>query len=245
MGIRIAYMGKLRDPKQIGKLEEDISGMCKEMGWTVSTTEELLAEEQTSFQSLRGLILQTSPQCDWLHLTIDPEGRFVNHSFWELAQDYAKRRHLMEMVRENQRQLYALLGEKPQTEFSLDNAAAQNGMWATIPDLSNINIDDGVGYNWINTHPGGVAGHIAVCRVLSYVKEHYAPALEIMDNSGYFNNHKLEELEIKMGEVDFMRERVLRAFKKTISEAPGGECDLREMLAKLNQCLGKDRDMLH
>lgn len=250
MGVTIAYTGKLSDPAAVSRLTEDMSRLCSDMGWPVRDVQSVVLESalvKPTSTNLRGISVQTHPHCEWLHLHVAPDGRLVNHFYWSMLQDTEHAARIMESLRENERAVSAMIGKCSATSTTRPGRSAGNSVHLHKVDLTpkELDLNAGAEYNWVKTQYGGVNAHVAVCRVLAHVKDRYAPELQVKDDSGYFDHGRLEQLEHALAEVDYLRARVMNAFGKIANQSQTHHGNVGELLEKLEQLLGADRDMLH
>ena len=117
-----------------------------------------------------------------------------------------------------------------------------------VPDLaasfSPAYIEEGRRYNWTKTQFAGPDVHIAVCALLRYVKERYAPDLWVEDESGYFETGDREDLEGRLAHVD----RILSIATQAVEgAAKGGKPleSLSDLVDRLNEELASANEKLH
>jgi hypothetical protein len=251
MGISIAYQGKLRDPGLVPALVADLKSKAESAGWLFKTMDELVAEGRVSCTGLEGITLYPHPECEPLQFHFDREGVFTNHHYYMLLGDSEK----ASMFRDGFARSAALTRELAQ---GARKKAARKGrskgdggqpqISASILDISMALdpefIKQGCRYNWTKTQFAGPKVHAAVCAILRYVKEIYAPELEIKDDSGYFVHGDEERLEAEMGYQDRIMSLAVEAIQDAAASSKG-PMTLDKFVERINEELAGAKDKLH
>ena len=110
-----------------------------------------------------------------------------------------------------------------------------------VPDRSFF--EEGFRYNWTKTQFAGAKVHIAVCAILRYVKQRYAPELEIDDDSGYFDDGDYEKLETQLAHVDYLNSLASQAVKAAASSKSSMTLDT--FVDRINEELAQAKNKLH
>ncbi len=249
MGIKITYRGSLRDPDLVDALVADLQGLAQRMGWQAWTYEELVEKGEAEPSGLRGVTLKLHPRCELLHLHVDEAGLLVNHFYHAMVHDKARFKQVFDMLRENQRQLEELgfLGSQPAPKGA-EAARGQNmeaGPKVFSPDLTALDLGEGLRYNWITTQSGGVEAHVAACETLDHVKTCYAPDLEVEDDAGYFEHRDLERLQVRLAEIDFVIDRFNAAAGRLAEERTPELTTVVELIDKLMEYFDEARQKPH
>jgi hypothetical protein len=223
MGITIAYQGKLSDPGRLDEMVRDVQAFAEHMSWRTWTVAELV--EQGHFQNtdLRGITVSVDPKCEAVHFHVDDQGRFVNHSYYSYIHDAKQREMLVEAMQH-------MVGFLPAS-------TKKPG-----PEL-NAFLAEGLTYNWTKTQHGGPAAHVQVCTLIRFVRERFAPDLQVTDDTGYFEHGRLEELSSQMGYIDQALHFAQRAMERISQE--GGSSDIPGLIDKLQRYMNEERDRLH
>jgi hypothetical protein len=223
MGITIAYRGKLSDPGRVDEMVHEVQAFASHMGWRTWTVAELVAEGHIKGTALRGITVSVDPECEAVHFHIDDQGRFVNHSYYAYAHDAEARAMFVE---------------------AMQNMAAFMPASAGLPGTGlDAFLAEGVTYNWTKTQHGGPAAHVQACTVIRFVRDRFAPELEVTDDTGYFEHGRLEELEAQMAQIDQALHLARRAVERISQE--GGSSDLQGLIERLQHYMDEERDMLH
>lgn len=250
MGISIAYKGKLRDPSVVPELIEDLTSRAKSIGWMCKTMKEMLAEGRVKLPGLEGITLYPHRECEPLHLHFDEEGTFTNHTYHSLLHDTEMARMVREALAESASLIHELKQSELEETASKGRARQGSGpLHATIgiPGMPAVPGTDffkkGSRYNWTKTQFAGPEVHIAVCAMLKYVKQRYAPDLEIKDDSGYFLDGDAEKLAAQMGYVDRILSVTSQAAEAVVSK--GGVSSLGSFVERLNEEIAEINSKLH
>jgi hypothetical protein len=234
MGVIVAYEGSLEDASRMPELVERIRNACRSLGWQCQDVHELGGSE--ACRALSGVSLCVHPRCDWLHLHVEPDGRFVNLFYWELANDRQCAERFFGMLRENQRQI---------EELGMAGKAAPRSKKRSVEvvqlDPEAIDVDAGIGYNFVKTQHGGAMAHVAVCSVLRWVKEEYAPNLQVSDDSEYFESGDLARLERELAAVD----AVIAALSRGLGHDAGEVGSIDDLVERIESVLADLRGHLH
>lgn len=246
MGICIAYMGKLRDPALVPALVSDLTAKAKAAGWMSKTMMELVAERLVKCSGLEGITLYPHRECEPLHFHFDPEGTFTNHTYHTLLTDTK----MADMMREALAESMALTrGAREKTARGrAKGGGSAPGISISIPDLPEAPgvefFKEGSRYNWTKTQFAGPKVHVAVCAILRYVKQRYAPELDIKDDSGYFVDGDYEKLEGELAYVDRITSLASQAIV-TAAASSTGSMSLDAFVDRINEELAEARDKLH
>jgi hypothetical protein len=224
MGITIGYIGQLADPGRVDEMVREIQGFAAymETGWKTWTAAELVAQARIKDTGLRGIRVEVHPRCEELDFLVDDAGRFVNHRYHACVHDLEAR---------------AMFVLAMQHTIGLLPASVQR----PGPELDAF-LDEGVTYNWADTQGAGPAGHVQACNLVRFVRDRFAPELQVMDSSGYFDHGRMDQLEGQMGEIDRTIHLMHRAADRICEE---DVTSLDDLLAKLQRFMNEDREMLH
>lgn len=195
MGVSISYKGYMAQPDSIDEMVRDLQAMAERMEWRTWTMDELTQSGHVQTPDLRGITIAVHPKCEPVHLHIDSAGQFVNHRYYTLANDEAARAEFCELMSSGR--LPQAVGDEsaPAPSPASDDGAAKDLFFGTL-------IHEGMSHNWSKTQFGGVEAHIQTCALLRHVRDHYAPALEVTDDTGFFKHGRREALEQDMGYID-------------------------------------------
>ena len=246
MGITIAYSGKLADPKLVGKFVEDMTEKAKKAGWQFISMEELVAEGRVKSKDLRGITLFPHPECEWLSFHLDAEGVFVNHFYHSMLTNAEHLAMVTEALRESMSLMRVELPAKKSKAKAKGAGSKAKAKPApdVPPSISPKFIEEGRRYNWTKTQFAGADVHIAVCALLRYIKQRYAPDLQIDDDSGYFETGDWEKLEGQLAQV----ERVISITKEAFEGAARSgksPTSLSGFVDLLNEELASANEKLH
>lgn len=224
MGITIGYIGQLADLGRVDEMVREIQAFAAhmDMGWKTWTAGQLVAQERIKDTGLRGIRVDIHPRCEELSFLVDDAGRFVNHSYHACVHDLESR---------------AMLVLAMQHTIGLLPASTRR----PGPELDAF-LAEGVTYNWAQTQGGGPAAHVQACNLLRFVRDRFAPDLQVMDSSGYFEHGRMDQLEVHMGEIDRTMHLMRRAADRACEE---GVTSLDDLLAKLQRFMNEGRDLLH
>lgn len=242
MGITIAYWGKLRDPSVVPELAADLTARAQSVGWLCKTMKEMIAEGRVKAPGLEGVSLYPHPESEPLHFHFDQEGTFTNHTYHAVLNDAEVARMMLEALAESAAITRGMKHYAPKE-------GADGGLRVTIgvpgvpanPDMSFFK--EGSRYNWTKTQWAGPKVHIAVCAMLRYVRERYAPELVIKDDSGYFESGDEGKLASQMAYVERLVSVTTQAVEAMASE--GGVHSLDTFVERLNEELAESRSKLH
>ncbi len=223
MGITIAYQGQLSDPGRVDEMVREIQAFAGHMNWRTWTVAEMVAQGHIKDTDLRGITVSVDPKCEAVHFHLDGQGRFVNHSYYSYIHNAEEREMFFEAM-QNMVGFMPASTKKPGPE--LDTFLAE-----------------GVTYNWTKTQHGGPAAHVQACTLIRFVRERFAPELEVTDDTGYFEHGRLEELTAQMGQIEQAIHLVQRAAERISQE--GGVSDVPALIEKLQHYMDEERDMLH
>lgn len=248
MGICIAYKGKLRELGRISDFIGDLKARAEAVGWPCKTMNELIAEQIVQCAGLEGITLYPHRACEPLHFHFDREGTFVNHFYYTLLVDPKHAAMVREALAESMALTERLMGGSQKKARRRGRAnPGDGGLHVSVPDLAESSGNDffegGLSYNWTKTQFAGAKVHVAVCAILRYVQQRYAPALEINDDSGYFVDGDYEKLETALAHVDYINSITSRAV--TAVAASGAPMTLDAFVDRLNAELAEAKNKLH
>lgn len=216
----------------------DVRAFADHMGWRTWTFEELVALGHAKDTGLRGVTVSVHPECESVHFHVDDSGRFINHGYHAYLHDPEQRQMFIEMMQENaQFMRTGMVGERPEPIAS----------FASLDDF----LAKGSTYNWSKTQFAGPAAHIQVCALLRFVRDRFAPELEIKDDTGYFEHGRLEVLTGQMAQIEQMIHLFQRAADRISSEGGAsdmaglGASDMAGLIEKLERYVNEERKMLH
>lgn len=232
MGVTIAYQGRLHDPAAVPELVRDLQATAKAAGWLCKTMEELVSEGRVACSGLRGITLYPHRECEPLHFHFDAAGHFTNHMYFTLLHDAERAAEFMAAVAESS----ALVRESERRRGIPEPVLPPRD--PAEPSF----FERGSRHVWTKTQFAGAQVHIAVCEVLRYVKERYAPELQVKDDTGYFETGDLGELEGQLALVDRLVGVTRRSVEAT---ARSGPVTLEGLLTRLNVDLARAKDELH
>lgn len=251
MGISVAYKGTLRDPLLVPELVRDLEAKAKAAGWLCKTMKELVAEGLVSCSGLAGITLYPHRECEPLHFHFDRDGTFINHTYYALLTDtkMAKmmREALMEsmaLTRELTRGSEKKAGRRSRAQGSDEGLRVSIGV-PGMPEAPGMAFfREGSRYNWTKTQCGDPKVHVAVCAILRYVKQRYAPELDVKDDSGYFVDEDYEKLEAQLAYVDRITALASQAIEAATAET-GGPMTLDAFVDRINEELAEAKNKLH
>jgi hypothetical protein len=249
MGISIAYRGKLRDPGSVPALIDDLTAKARSVGWMCKTMKEMLAEGRVRCPGLEGVTLYPHRECEPLHFHFDEEGTFTNHTYYSVLHDPNMARMMREAMAESAALVQGIKGarKKEAGQGRAHEGGGGQSIRVGIPDMpaapGNDFFLEGSRYNWTKTQFAGPKVHIAVCAMLRYVKQRYAPDLEIKDDSGYFLDGDEAKLAVQMSYID----RLVMVTSKSVEAiaSSGGAMTLDEFVDRLNEELADPKSKLH
>ncbi|WP_428265575.1 hypothetical protein [Haliangium sp.] len=181
----------MADPSQVDEMVREVRGFAAHMGWRAWTVAELVELGQIApIEGLRGVTVEVAVGCEPVDLHVSEEGQFVNHVFYRYVRDIEARRAYFATLRAGM----IARGEDPD-QAGLD------------PDAPGSVLFKGAAYNWTKTQNGGAEAHIQVCTLLGFVRDRFAPELEVIDETGYFDSGDLAAVERQMATVSrYVRE---------------------------------------
>jgi len=251
MGICIAYTGKLREPALVAEFVRDLEARAEAVGWPHKTMSELVAEKLVTSPGLEGITLYPHRACEPLHFHFDQEGTFVNHSNYAFLQDTEMGRMMRQALAESialTRQLTQ--GSQNKAGRRGRGNAGDSGLQVSIgipglPDApGEAFFKEGARYNFTKTQFAGAKVHVAVCAILRYVKQRYAPELEIKDDSGYFVDGDYEKLETQLAHVDYLTSITSQAVEAAAAST-AGPMTLDAFVDRINKELAEAKNKLH
>jgi hypothetical protein len=244
MGICIAYLGKLRSPDLVPELIADLRARAEAAGWGYMEMEELVREGRVSCEGLQGLSLFPHRECEPLRLHFDEEGVFVNHAYQSMRQPGSKMGQMMRDALVESASLSRKLAA--QAKDDAPKGAGPSVSVVALPEDfgSSKFVEEGRRYNWTKTQFAGPDVHIAVCAVLRHVKERYAPDLEIVDDTGYFDHGDRDKLCGQMGVVERLVGLAGAAFQ-SVAGSKTPPTSMGDLLGRVNEELASAKDKLH
>jgi hypothetical protein len=251
MGICIAYSGKLRDPTLVPALVSDLKAKAEAVGWPCKTMTELIAEELVVCAGLEGITLYPHRECEPVHFHFDQEGTFVNHSYYRLLTDKEHADMIRQALAESAAFMLGVTEESEKKAGGRRKAKAGGGeLQASIgvPGMEEVPgeafFEEGLRYNWTKTQFAGAKVHVAVCVILNYVKQRYAPELEIKDDSGYWDDHDYKKLETQLAYVDYLTSVTSQAVEAAAASGKG-PMTLDAFVDRINEELAEAKNKLH
>jgi hypothetical protein len=250
MGISIAYKGKLRDTTLVPELVTDLTTRAKSAGWLSKSMPELVTEGRVTCDGLEGITLYPHRECEPLHFHVDRDGTFVNHTYYSLLTDTKK----ADMIREALAQSMALTRGLTRSARKKAARAPARGAGAVphvsigapgLPEAPGVDFfKEGSLYNWTKTQFAGPKVHVAVCAILRYVKERYAPDLDVKDDSGYFAEGDYEKLEAQLAYADRITSLTSEAIQAAAASSKG-PMTLDAFVDRINEELAEAKNKLH
>ncbi|KYF68234.1 hypothetical protein BE11_12135 [Sorangium cellulosum] len=240
MGISIAYSGKLRDPALVPELVGDLAAKAESAGWLSKTMKELVAEKRVTCSGLEGITLYPHRECEPLHFHFDEEGTFINHYYHALLSNT----EMADMMRQALAESAALTRNLARSAQSAPGSGGPRIAVPALPEAPGAEFfKQGSRYNWTKTQFAGPKVHVAVCTILRYVKERYAPDLEVKDDSGYFASGDYEKLEAELAYV----ERLAAITTDAVQAAASGKgpMTLDAFVNRINEELAEAKNKLH
>lgn len=240
MGISIGYKGRLSDPAVLPELISDLKSKARAAGWLCKTMDELMAEGRVTCSGLQGITVYPHSECEPVHLHVDAEGTFVNHTYFALLSDPKKAAMFVEALAES-----AALTQQ------VSQKAAKKEEVRGGPRVDVVQLPTGAGlaffkegsrYNWTKTQFAGPKVHVAVCDILRHVKDRYAPDLLVTDESRYFETGDYAKLEADLAYVDRLADLTKKAFEAAASKGP---TTLDALLDQVNDDLAESKKKLH
>lgn len=233
MGVKISFQGQLSDLGRIDEMVDEIHTFAEHMKWQNWTMPELLEQGHVKDMGpearLRGISVSVDPHSEEVHFHVDAQGRFVNHRYHQLLHSDEERREFVLMMRASSRLLRPdPTAEPPETS---EHSPALLAFFRK-----------GLLYNWVTTQHGGPAAHVQVCSLIRFVRDRFAPALQVKDDTGYFEHGRLEAVEREMGQVDQTIRFMRRAVNRINDE--GSVFDLQELLGKLQRYMHEESKMM-
>lgn len=252
MGVCIAYRGKLSSPSLIPELIADLRARAKAAGWPYHEMPELVANGRVSCPGLTGLSVYPHPECEPVRFHFDAEGVFVNHVYQAMLTPGSKAARAMAEAMSSM--IFATPAAAPKKGSKKGAKGPKKGGESTGPKLvvptlppdfgSPSFIDEGRRYNWTKTQFAGPDVHIAVCELLRSVKERYAPDLEILDDSGYYETGDRDKLLGALAYTDRILAATQSAFE-AVTTSKRAPKTLDGIIDRVNDELAKERDKMH
>ncbi len=231
MGVCISYKGRIADPSRIDELIRQTQAFAEHMGWKTWTVPEMFDEGHIKrVEGLRGITVQISPQCEALHLHFDSEGRFVNHFYYVCVHDFEERKKFFDAIRASPNFVQGDGGDK---DGKVDADDPLN--YEFHPNF----IEDALYYNRIKTQHGGVEVHVQACAQLRFVRDNFAPDIEISDDTGYFDTGNLDEVKSQMAIVSGIIQNIAQATERM--NADGGFSSIEDLVQKLGRYMAEVR----
>ncbi|WP_438025125.1 hypothetical protein [Sorangium sp. So ce233] len=241
MGISIAYSGKLRDPALVPELVGDLAAKAESAGWLSKTMKELVAEKRVTCSGLEGITLYPHRECEPLHFHFDEEGTFINHYYHALLSNT----EMADMMRQALAESAALTRNLARSSQSAPGGGGPRITVPALPEAPGVEFfKQGSRYNWTKTQFAGPKVHVAVCAILRYVKERYAPDLEVKDDSGYFASGDYEKLEAELAYVERLASITTDAIQAAATSSKG-PMTLDAFVNRINEELAEAKNKLH
>ncbi|WP_437957017.1 hypothetical protein WME76_37655 [Sorangium sp. So ce119] len=245
MGISIAYSGKLRDPALVPELVGDLAAKAESAGWLSKTMRELVAEKRVTCSGLEGITLYPHRECEPLHFHFDEEGTFINHYYHALLSNTEMADMMRQALAESAALTRNLARSSQSAPADAGRAGAPRIAVPALPEAPGVEFfKQGSRYNWTKTQFAGPKVHVAVCAILRYVKERYAPELEVKDDSGYFASGDYEKLEAELAYVERLAAITTDAVQAA-AKAGKGPMTLDAFVNRINEELAEAKNKLH
>lgn len=226
MGVTISFRGSLAEPERVDEMVRAVASLVEQKGWRKQSVAELMALGHIKAEGLRGITVSVASRCEPVHLHVDGEGRFVDYMFYSCMHDPATRARVLQLMRGSQP---IILGRLPD-DVSLPESP---------PDDPDVFIREGLSHNWTKTQHGGVDAHVDVCTLLRFVRDRFAPTLEVDDPTGYFESGDPEEVIRQMEETNQAIRATTRAIERMRKE--GGVTSIEAFLSTLMRYIGEER----
>ncbi|WP_437633254.1 hypothetical protein [Sorangium sp. So ce854] len=244
MGISIAYSGKLRDPALVPELVRDLAARAESAGWLCKTMKELVDEKRVTCSGLEGITLYPHRECEPVHFHFDEEGTFTNHYYHALLSNT----EMADMMRQALAESAALTRKLTRSTQSAHAEGGRGGAprltVPTMPEAPGAEFfKQGSRYNWTKTQFAGPKVHVAVCAILRYVKERYAPDLEVKDDSGYFETGDYAKLEAELAYIERLASLTTDAIQAAATSK--GPMTLDALVNRINEELAEAKNKLH
>jgi hypothetical protein len=234
MGICISYQGQLREPELVPRFIDDISERARRLGWQVTTMPEFLATAELARPGLVGISVHPHPRCEWLHFHFDGEGRFTNYVYHGLLVDPQLRADFLGACASSSRLTGAEEASEPpkRQEQEADDA---DGLGY---------FREGSRYNRVKTQFAGPEVHVAVCALIRYIVDTYAPDLTVRDDSQYYERGNDARLAGEIGQVDQIV-AVIKQSVKELNEAQHGPLTVDDVVDHIATDVTNRRSKLH
>lgn len=229
MGITIHFKGKLKSSTLIDTFITEVGLYADKAGWK----KEVSRPDDTFnwHEELKGITLFPHAKCEPVSFHFDAEGTFLNADYYRLKKD----EHRWNILKQGLRKNKAFFDNRKKGENPIEKIehGAHNEQTASGDDVSvnvifaNINYpeqkyhvaewtmdDESLLYNnFTKTQFAGADIHIAVVDLFRFIKDKFAPDMEIEDESGYFADNDAEKLKHKMSTSEYL----IKAINSTLS----------------------------
>ncbi|XXY54541.1 hypothetical protein WME91_25755 [Sorangium sp. So ce269] len=179
-----------------------------------------------------------------MHFHFDGEGTFINHTYHALLGNT----EMADMMRQALAESAALTRNLAGGSRKEAERESGGGLRVSVPQLPEAPgaefFKQGSRYNWTKTQFAGPKVHVAVCAILRYVQQRYAPELEIKDDSGYFVTGDYEKLEAELAHVERITSLASSAIQAAATSSKG-QMSLDAFVERINQELAEARNRLH
>jgi len=217
MGVTLHYRGKLKSPALIEPLISEVGALANEAKWRCLFVE---AEPREIFNgivvTLRGIEIQVHPQCEFLNLVFDENGRLIFVLGLELLAS-----HGFIVEKEDALGTYVTM-EMPSPE------KLAKLTWDDLTKILNVNTA------FTKTQFAGAETHILLCKLLRYLEKKYFAELEVIDEGDYYYKGDASTLTEKMAFLNHIIENA----GEVLSALPP-HASLDELLQDLTRCLDK------
>jgi len=187
MGVTIHYRGKLKSPDMIEPLISEVSALADESKWRCLLVE---AEPHEIFESisvvLRGIKIQVHPNCEFLNLVFDEQGRLIFDAGLKMVAS-----HGFMVEKEDE------LGTYVTTEMPSPDELAKL-TWENLANILCINTA------FTKTQFAGAETHMLLCKLLHYLEKKYFAELEVIDEGDYYYKGDASALAEKLAFLNFI-----------------------------------------
>lgn len=215
MGVTLHYRGRLKSPALIAPLIAEVSALADEAKWRCQFIE---PEPQEIFENLsvvlRGVSVQVHPNCEFLHLAFDEQGRLVSPAGLELIAG-----HGFIVEKEDELGTYVTM-EMPSPEELAK---------LTWDDLAQ---DGSINTAFTKTQFAGAETHILLCKLLRYLEKKYFAEFEVLDEGDYYYKSDASTLAEKMAFLNHIIDKAGAAFSALPPHAA-----VDDLLQDLTNCL--------
>jgi len=215
MGVTLHYRGKLKSPALIEPLVSEVGALANEAGWRCLFVDPEPREIFDGiFATLRGIEIQVHPQCEFLNLVFDKNGRLIFVLGLELLAS-----HGFIVEKEDALGTYVTM-EMPSPE------KLAKLTWDDLTQILNVNTA------FTKTQFAGAETHILLCKLLRYLEKKYFAELEVIDEGDYYYKGDASALTEKMAFLNHIIENAGEAFSAMPSHT-----SVDDLLQDLTRCL--------